>query len=469
MSENNKANQTKKKRQINFNPFMILFIIIILIYSVSFFVTPGEFDREVIDGRSQVIPGSYHEVERGNLSPFDIFRAIPYGFEGSASIMFLILIVGGVIEVYNKTGAIPVAVTRLVNFAGDKGGAIVIAIIYSIFAVLGGFLGWLETVIPFVPLVIPVILALGYDIMTATAVVTLGTMVGFAVGPTNMYTVGISHQIAELPMFSGFGLRLAAYLVFCIVALVYILIYAEKVKKDPSKSIVKEINVDDLRVSYDGEEGSMTWKHAVSLLALVGAFVASVYGMMKLGWGINDLTATFFAAGLLTAIIGSLGVEGTVKTFTQGAAGAMGGAMVIGVARGIQWMLTRTGLMDPIVNSLSQMLQGLSPFGTTVGVFFLITIMNGIVASGSGKAVALMPIIIPLADILGISRQTATLAYQFGDGVSNMIWFTYGGLLIFLAYGKIPLGKWYKFFLPLFFILMILSIIFLFIAVQIGY
>lgn len=459
----------KTKKTLNFNPFVMLFLVIVIVYIASFFVSPGTFDREVVDGRNQVVPGSYHSIEKKILSPFDIFRAIPNGLIGSANIVFLVLIVGGAVEIFNRTGAIPAGVNRLVNGAGKKGANFVLVVLFAIFAVLGGFLGWVEAAIPFVPLVIPVILALGFDSMTAVGLVILGSMVGFAVGPTNMYTIGIAHQVAELPMFSGFGLRFIVYLVFCLVALIYLLIYANRTKKDPSKSLVKDIDVSDLKFDYSQETGKMTAAHTISLLVLAATFGVVVFGMMKLGWNINDMSAAFLVAGIVAGFIGGMGPSTMVNTIMAGAKGSIGGAMVVGVARGVQWMLDSTGLMDPIINSASGILENLPPIGSAIGIFIVVTILNGFVASGSGKAVALMPIIIPLADLVGVTRQTATLAYQFGDGITNMMWFTYGTLLIFLSYGKVPLSKWYKFLWPLALILAVLAIVFLFIAVGINY
>lgn len=143
--------------------------------------------------------------------------------------------------------------------------------------------------------------------------------------------------------------------------------------------------------------------------------------------------------------------------------------MIVGVARGVQWILEQGGIIDPIINGLSQLLDGLPPVGSAIGVFIVVSLLNALVPSGSGKAMALMPILMPLAELIGITRQTMILAYQFGDGISNIFWFTYGGLLIFLSYGKIPLARWYKFVMPLIAVMIVLAVIFLSIAVKIGY
>ncbi len=458
------------KKPLSFNPYVLLFYIIILCAIASYFVEPGAFERVITNGRSVVVPGTYHAIERPVVTLFDIFRAIPNGLIASANIVFLVLIVGGSIEIYNQTGAIPTGIARLVSMAGQKGGTLVLIILFWVFAILGGFLGWIEASIPFVPLVIPIILALGFDAMTAVGVVILGSMVGFAVGPTNMYTIGIAHQIAELPMFSGFGLRFIAYLVFCSVALAYLLIYARKVKKDPSKSLVADIDLSDIKLdSTIATDKKLSTSQMISLMVLVATFVIVVYGMMQLKWSINDMSAAFLVAGILAGILGRMDSGDIAMGFINGAKGSMGGAMIVGVARGVEWILNKGGLLDPIINSLSSYLTDLSPLGSAIGIFVIVVLLTGLVASGSGKAVALMPIIIPLADLVGLSRQTAILAYQFGDGIAHPAYFTYGTLLIFLAYAKVPYIRWMKFVWPLLAIFFVLAVSFLQIAIMIGY
>lgn len=465
------ANKEKKeKRIITLNPYVMLCGVILVCFIVSFFVQPGAFDREVVDGRNVVVAGSYHPIEKESLTFLDLFRSIPNGLVGSATVVFLILIVGGAIEIYNQTGAIPAAISRFVSASEGKSGTAVLVILFTILAVLGGFMGWIEASIPFIPLIIPIILALGYDSMTAVAVCILGSMVGFALGPTNMYSVGISQEIAELPMFSGIGLRSVAYVVFCTVAIIYIIIYANKVKKDPSKSLVKDVDISDIKVDFSSSDiPQLTTRHTISLVVLVACFAVVVYGMMNFGWGIGDMSAVFLFAGIVAGIVGKMGPTDIALGFVEGAKGAMGGAMVVGVARGVEWILTTGGMLDPIINALSKPLDRLGSYGSVVGIFIMVTLLNGLIASGSGKAVALMPIIIPLADLAGITRQTAVFAYQLGDGITNMFWFTYGSLLIFLSYGKVPIGRWYKFLWPLMIIFNILALIFLFVALQIGY
>lgn len=464
------SNNEKKKSRLNINPYVLIFCVIIIGFIASYLVTPGVFDREVVNGRSIVVPGSFKNINAAPLSIFSIFRAIPKGLIGSSSIIFLVLLVGGAIEVYNRTGAINMGVKTLVQKIGRKNGGLVLFLIMVIFAILGGFLGWIEAAIPFVPIVIPIVLALGYDAMTAAALCILGLMVGFAVGPTNMYTIGIAHQIAQLPMFSGFGLRFAAFVTLVGVSFIYLMVYATRVKRDPSKSLVADIDVSSIKIDYSQDEGKkVTGVQILSLVILAVTFAVVVYGMMKFGWTIDDMSAAFLLSGIVVGIINRIKISEIADAFIVGAKGSIGGAMIVGTARGVQWILEQGGIIDPIINNLSTLLSGLPPIGSAIGVLVVVSILNGLVPSGSGKAVALMPILIPLGEMIGLTRQTTTFAYQFGDGIANMAWFTYGTLLIFLSYAKVPINRWYKFLWPLLVILYALAILFLFIAISIGY
>lgn len=455
-------------KKIKLNAFVLLFFVIVLCILASYVVTPGEFERQVVNGRTMVVANSYHNIPREILSPLAIFKAIPYGIMGASNMVVLILLVGGSIEIYNKSGTINAGINKLVNSVGTKGGPLVITLLFIVFAILGGFLGWIEVCIPFAPLVIPILLALGYDTIVAVSVLVLGLMVGFMVGPTNIYTVGIAHQISQLPIFSGLGLRLIIYFIYIPLTLIYILWYANKIRKNPEKSYMKDIDVDDLKVTISKNE-NFTIYHKVSLILLGLTFIISVYGMLKLKWNIIDMTAVFIVSGIVAGLINKMSASDIADSFLIGCKGAFNGAMIVGVARGVQWALEQGKIIDPIIYGMSKMLSGLPSVATAIAVFLVVSVLNGLVPSGSGKAMALMPILMPLSELIGLTRQTMILSYQFGDGLSNIIWFTYGGLLLFLSYGKIPLSKWYKFVMPLIIILAILSMIFLTIAVKISY
>lgn len=460
----------KQKKKGGLNAFVILFGVIVVATIATYFVSPGAFDREVLDGKTIIIPGSYHAIDKSPLNPLAIFQAIPNGLVGSAPIMFLIMLVGGCLEVYNKTGSIDLGISRILAKADKWGSEKILMIIMITFALIGGFLGWCEQIIPFVPLVVAICLALGYDTLVGVGASAFIDLISFATSPTNVYTVGIAHTISGLPMFSGMQYRLIVLLVFNVVAMTFILQYAKKVKKDPTKSIMYGIDVSDLKKDYSESMAKKMTKNQVSALVIFGiTFIVAIYGVSKLGWSLNDLSAAFIFSGVLAGIVCRISANEIINSFMNGAKGSFNGAMVVGFARGIQYVLTEGGLVDPIIQAMSKPLLNLPLWATAIGAFVVVSILNGLIPSGSGKAMAFMPILIPLADIVGLSRQTMVLAYQFGDGISNPAWFTFGTTLIFISLGKIPLKKWYKFIWPMEVMLAIVACIFLVVATKINY
>lgn len=458
----------KKKKSIN--PFIILISVIILATLATYLVSPGAFEREVINDKTVIIPDSYHSIEKEPLSLTSIFQAIPNGLVGSSAIMFLVMLVGGCLEVYNRTGAMDKGISKIIASSEKVGSTFIVVGIMVIFALIGGFLGWCEQIIPFVPLVISICLALGYDSLVGVASSALICLISFSASPTNVYTVGIAHEIADLPMFSGMGFRLVVLVVFNLIVMSFILRYASKVKKDPSKSFVADVDVSSLRKDYsEAAKEKMSINQVISLIVFGITFAVSIYGVSQLGWSMNDLSAAFVFSGIAAGLICKMAPGEIVNGFLDGAKGSFNGAMIIGLARGIQWTLESGGLVDPLINALSKPLMELPPWATAIGVFIVISLLNGLIPSGSGKAMAFMPILIPLADLVGISRQTMVLAYQFGDGITNSLWFTFGTLLIFLSLGKIPLKKWYKLVVPIQATLAVIACIFLAIATNIGY
>ena len=250
--------------------------------------------------------------------------------------------------------------------------------------------------------------------------------------------------------------------------MVWVMRYAKKVKADPSKSLVKDVDTSSLRIPVDpGLKFDLPKK--VSVISLTISILVTIYGILNLSWSYTEMAATFMIGGIVSAAINRVNLDDGINMVLDGARGAFSGALIIGVARAVQWTMTNGGLVDPLVHGLSNLMRSASAYVSTVGMFIVNFFVNALIPSGSGQATAVMPIMVPLADMLHITRQTAVLAFQFGDGISNTFWFTNGTLLIYLSLGKVPLKSWYKFILPLHGLFLILQLIFLFVAVQIGY
>lgn len=459
-----------KKKKIKFDAFVIIFCVVVFCYILSLIIPSGEFVREEVNGRATVIANSFHDTEKVYLKPWAIFQSVPNGLTASASMMFVVMMVAGCIEIYQRTESIDMMMASLLKQSDKVGSQTILIMIMITFGCIGGFLGWNEQIVPFIPIIISLCLAMGYDVMVGIACSAMIDMISFSVSPSSVYTVGISHEIAQLPMFSGFGFRLALLAIFDIIIILYVLGYAKKVKNNPELSLMKGIDDSEFRIDYTKIlDKKMTGNQKAALVVFLVTFITSIAGVSTFGWSMNDLGAAFFFLGIAGGVICNMGINEIIDGFIAGAKNGLGPALVIGLARAIQWILTEGGVIDPIINFLSQPLSKMGAYATPIVVILIISLFNGLITSGSAKATALMPILIPLADLVGMSRQTMILAFQFGDGLTNVLWFTSGTLLMFLTIAKIPLNRWYKFIWKLMAVLVVVSIIATVVAVKINY
>jgi uncharacterized ion transporter superfamily protein YfcC len=467
-------NKKKEKKSLQINPFVLIFCVVVVCGLLTFLITPGTLENGVYTALPK------NAFNFNNL--FNIMRAIPYGLKESANIVVLILVVGGALGVYKRTGAIDNGIAMMVHKFGKSSQSVLLVVLVVVFSAMGGFLGWVEVLIPFVPLVVAVVLALGYDSLTAVAVCICGAMGGFVSGPTNLYTVGVCNQIlremgimaADSDVFEGLGFRVVLWCIMTAISVVYILVYANKVKKNPDKSYVAGVDVSDIRLdTSDSSNARLSGPQVVVLLSLLGAMIMTVIGM-KFGfngvtWVIDDVSGIFLLSAIISGLVAKLKPSQIADTFIDGAKGAIAGALIVGVARGVYWVLNVANVNATIIHYTTEMLRGTSPLIAAIGIVIIVSFINGLIPSGSGKGALLSPILVPIALELGLSAQTAVLAYQFGDGITNMFWFSYGTLLIWLNYGKVPIQKWWKFFVPLMLIFFLLAFVALGVAVSIGF
>lgn len=460
----------EKKKVGTINAFVIVFAVIIGCWLLSFPIAPGAFERTVMNGRTVVVPNSFHSVPKIYLGPQAIFQAIPNGLVSSASMMFLVMLVAGCIEVYKQTGTLDKAVAGVLAKSDTMGSEKILCAIMFVFGCLGGFLGWNEQIVPFIPIIISLCLALGYDLMTGVACSAMVDMISFSFSPTSVYTVGISDEIAQLPMFSGFLFRLVLLIIANIIMAIYVLRYARGVKSGKIASLTADLDDSKFRIDYSETlKDPLNKRQSISLVVFLVTFVASIVGVSTMGWSMNDLSACFLFTAIAAGLINRIPASKLVNVIIAGAKDGLAPALVIGLARGIQWILTASAIIDPIINSISKPLMAMPKYLTPIAVMIVIALFNGLITSGSAKAMALMPILIPLADLVGMTRQTMILAFQFGDGLTNSAWFTSGTLLIFLTIAGIPLKKWWKFVTPLLLILTVVCVIALLVATKINY
>lgn len=459
-----------KKEKKPLNSIALLFFMIIAAAVLSWLIPSGAYVRSEVNGKMVVDPASFSFIESQKVSLFDIFVAIPSGMTNGVSLVVAALLIGGGLECIQASGALNVGISRVIKKVGLSRGNLILIFLFYIFALMGGFLGFIEGSIPFIPIAISIAIGLGYDSIVGVAIAIVGAISGFACGPTNPYTVGVCQTIAGLPMYSGIGLRIAIFIAIPAVCLAYILYYAKKVRQNPEASLVAGVDVSDLSFDADSfESQSFTAKHAVILLTLLAGIASYVYGAINLGWNFNQLGAIFIIAGIVSCALSGLGINGTAETFIKGASTMTGAAFIMGTAYGISWIFTKASVLDTIVYYLSRPLSGLSPVISIIGILVVIMLVNLLIPSGSGKALIVMPIVLPIAQIVGIESQVAILAYQFGDAITNLCTPLLGVLLLALGFGRVPFSKWERFILPLVLILFAAACAVLVLAMSIGY
>ena len=458
----------KKPKEIKgLNVFVLLFCVLVVAAVLSYILPSGEYSRTLIDGRDVVVPNTYKLVASTPVSFLGIFASIHQGLVDAGPIIFYVLIIGGMFEVMNTTGTIHAMLSTLSKKLANK-GLLFIAVLMFIFSVGGSLIGMAEENLIYIPLLIPLALSLGYDVITGTAIVLMGAGVGFTTAVMNPFTVGIAQNIAKLPMFSGIGVRLFLYVIMYVTAVTFVYRYAEKVKKNPSLGCFGDGRYLS-ETNADAPEVKLEKKHKLILVAFLCNFSMLTFGVMKLGWGMQEMSALFIILSIIIALIARLSTNQYVDSFMKGAAGILVGALVIGMARAIVVVLTNGKLIDTILFNAAGVLHYIPASLSSAGMFVIQALIHVIVPSGSGQAALTMPIMVPLADLLHVTRQTAVLVFSLADGIGNTIFPTSGYFMAGLAIAGVPWQKWAKVMIKLVVLQYIIAIVAVIVANMLHY
>lgn len=461
--------ETKKKLFKLPHTYVILAICILIVAAGTYLIPAGQYDRVDIDGRQVVDVASYTVLESNPTGFFDLFKAIPQGMQNSGQIIFFIFIVAGCFNIVMATGSIEKGIGRLALVSKGK-ERILIPFVMFAFSLGGATFGMAEELVAFVPIGIALSRAIGYDAMVGTAIIVLGGACGFDAGFLNPFTVGVAQSIAEVPMFSGIGFRLIVLVVMLILSSLYVLHYAKKVKADPKLSLVADLEEAEQhkRIDLDKLE-KLSIRDSAIILSVVIALGVLVYGVFKYGWYLTEIAALFIVLGLAAGFLAGFGPSRVASEFVEGAKGIVFGALVVGIANSILVVMQNGMIIDSVVHGLASLVSLLPKSLASVGMMLVQVVINFFIPSGSGQAAATMPIMTPLADVIGITRQTAVLAYQFGDGFSNTIIPTSAALMGNLSIAKISFEKWIKFVGPLILIWIAMGAVFMVVATAINY
>ncbi len=438
--------------------FTIVFALIVLSAVLTWVVPAGEFTRETItdvngDSREVVVNGSFHYVDSAPQT-WQVFSALFNGFVDKADIIIFILMVGGAFWILNNSHAIDVGVMaflRQVRRLGrykliQKLGVdnIIITFVMLLFSLFGAIFGMSEETIAFVVVFIPLAIQMGYDSITGVCMCYVAAHVGFAGAMLNPFTIGIAQGIADLPLFSGLEYRLFCWVVLTVVGIAFVLWYAHRVKAKPERSPVHKLD-DYWRERVENtQQSSLTIRHSLILVVLLLTIVALIVGVLKWDWYIEEISALFLAMGIVSGIIDRQGADDIAKLFLAGCKDILSAALVVGLASGIIFILRDGHVIDTILYGLTRSLGQLGEMASLAVMYVFQTLLNVVMPSGSAKAALTMPIMTQFADQIEVSRQTTVLAFQFGDGFTNMLTPTSGVLIGVLGIARIPYGTWLK-------------------------
>ena len=461
----------KKKFKVP-HVFIILFLIIVLCTILTWIVPAGAFDYVENDqGRSVAVAGTWHEVDPTPVGPLRMFELIYEGMVNAADIAFLVFITFASVTFVIKSGAFDGAVAILLKIFKGKSSLITIPIFMALVGLGSSTIGMFEEWLPFIPVFAAVYTGMGYDALVGLAVVAFGAGIGYSGAMMNPFTVGVAQGIAEVTYMSGSGFRIMCHAVMLVVGAAFIMRYASKVKDDAKNSYLYGTVVQDLTTSEnaaDVENLKFGIQQKLVLLDPVAAIAVVVTGVIKAGWYFSQICAVFIIMAIIAAIIMRWNLNKIGEMFAAGFTEATTAAMMVGIARGVKMVLTEGGIIDTVVNALTVPLSHLPAALSGVAMLIMQTILNFFIPSGSGQAAVSMPIMAPMADLLGLSRDVAVLAYQFGDGLSNIIWPTaYAAVVAGLA--GVPLDKWWKLSFKLFGILIVVQAILMVVAVATGF
>ena len=446
------------RRRLHFpHTFVLIFLIAALTAIMANIVPAGQYDRVLNEatGRTVVEPSSFHYVEKIGCSITDFFRAFPQAFQESAQIMFFIAFAYFFVRMLLKNGTFD----ALVGWSLRKVGhniRLIIPVCMLLFGLMGSTIGLFEETYGMIPVFMAIAIAMGFDGVVGSSIVYIAVAIGFAAATLNPFTVGVAMPIAEVAYpTSGMGFRILCFAIFMLTGIIYVWRYASRIQADPTRSVLYgEPN------SFDGMVGSkeelmakrFNTRQIISCVIFIVTIGVLIWGTMPArGWYIDEIATLFLVSGLVTALVSGFNGNDIAQCFIDSFKEMAYGMLVVGLSRSVQVIMNNAMITDTVVHALANGLQHFTGVLSALGMLFAQNIINFFIPSGSGQAIVTMPILTPLADLVGVSRETAVLAFQFGDGFSNIFWptsvFTMCGIM------QVPINKWYRYVTPLFLIL----------------
>ncbi len=399
---------------------------IIALCAVATWLVPG--------GRYVSAPDGSLSFENVESSPqtWQVFTALYHGFVKQAGIIIFILVVGGAFWLLNSTGAVKEGIGRFIGLVGKRDRIVLVAITV-LFSLAGAVFGMSEETVPFVGIVVPLVIAMGYDAIVGMLIVYVAANIGFSSAFLNPFTVGIAQEMSGLPMFSGMGYRILCWSLLTVCLVVFTLLYARKVKTAATESAPSPEST-----------GKLGLRNVLILSVLGLTVIMLVVGVTVWGWYMPEIAGLFLAMGIVCGVIAGFGADRIADEFIAGAKDILSAALVVGLASGIVVILQDGHIIDTVLHAMQNGLSDKGEVTSLSAMYGIQTVINLAIPSATAKAAITIPIMAPFSDLVGVSRQAMVLAFQFGDGFTNMLTPTSGVLMAALAMARIPYAKWVK-------------------------
>ena len=451
--------EQKKKKFSMPSAYTILFAIIVVVAILTWIVPAGQYDMTELNGKEVPVPGTYQQVENTPQGIFDIITSPAKGFADAVDVALFILIIGGFLGVVMKTGAIDAGIAEVTNRLKGK-EKMMIPVLMILFGIGGTSYGMAEETIAFYPLLIPVFVAAGYDTITAVAVILLGAGVGVLGSTVNPFATGIASGFAGVSLGQGIVLRLLILVVGMAAAIFYVMRYAEKVRKDPTKSLTYATREADIKHFGNQQEGTtfpeLTGKRKLILGLFALTFVIMIYGVIPfedmgitaiptLWWWFTELASLFLIMSIVIGLVAGLNEKELIGGFVDGARDLLGVALIVGLSRGITVVMNAGNMTATVLNLGEQTLASTGSIAFTILTYIFYIPMSFLIPSTSGLATLSMPIMAPLGDFAGVTRDVVITAYQSASGIMNLVTPTSAVVMGGLAIGRVPYEKWLKF------------------------
>ena len=465
----NKVNNKKFKLKVP-NTYVLLLYIIIFAAILTYMLPAGVYDtyNDTVTGKTLVLPETFHFIENTPVNFFNAIMSITKGLKKGASIIFSIFLISGAFKIVNETGAIEIAVDSLAQKLKDK-IILLIPVIMILMSILGYFSIVINQTIVFIPIGLLIARKLKMDPIVGLSMMYLATYSGFIGSGACPFTIVVAQNIAGVPILSGIVFRTIVFIFLLSSSIIYLMRYAKKVLDDPSQSALGTSDYDWAVDLSENPITEFTGRHKLVLFFVFLVLGIYIYGALKFQWSIEHLNTLMIILGIISGIIGKMSPDEMGKSFVEGCRMAVFSAILIGFATAISVVLSEGNIIYTIIHYASIPLTKVSTVVSAVLMFFLNLGFNFFVPSGSGQAAVVMPILAPLSDVIGLSKQVTISAYKYGDGISNLIIPTSGTLMGFIGIAKVPYEKWLKFIMPLIGIWTLIATTAVIIGVLIGY